>query len=151
MAGEQHGIIVSVEDYMGRQTWGSGFSGSQDLSNLSSVVGMGRRNTDTILNVAQTTGTFPAISTAISYGKAGYSDWFLPSNGDLLAIKSNLTNSGVTNFNTTGTAPGSTTRYWSSSIMSNYVGALAPSFDPTAGVCGCAFFESYNIRPVRYF
>ena len=151
VAGEQHGIIVSVEDFMGRQTWGSGFSGSQDLSNLSSAVGMGRRNTDTILKVAQTTGTFPATNTAIAYGKAGYSDWFLPSNGDLLAIKSNLTNSGITNFNTTGTAPGSTTRYWSSSIMSNFVGALAPSFNPTTGVCGCAFFESYNIRPVRYF
>jgi len=42
------------------------------------------------------------------------------------------------------------TGYWSSSLMENYAGALS-LFMINDNVCGCAFFESYWVRPVRRF
>ena len=43
--------------------------------------------------------------------------------------------------------------YWTSSLMSNLLGAMALDMNEggTNGFCGCAFFESYKIRPIRKF
>ena len=150
VANEQHGIVVAVQDLSTKMKWGTGFNASQQLNNLSAAIGMGKVNRDTIAHVASSGATFWAPLAAMNYNGYGYTDWFLPTRGDLLAIRSQLSNSGITNFQTNNSGSLST-HYWSSSIMTNYVGALAQSMAPSGTLCGCAFFESYYVRPVRYF
>jgi hypothetical protein len=150
VANEQHGVVVAVQDLSSKMKWGTGFNASQQLNNLSAAIGMGKVNRDTIAHVASSGATFWAALAAMNYNGHGYTDWFLPTQGDLLAIRSQLTNSGITNFQTNNSGY-LTTHYWSSSIMTNYVGALAQSMAPTGTLCGCAFHGSYYVRPVRYF
>ena len=147
---EQHGIVVAVQDLSSKMKWGTGFNASQQLNNLSAAIGMGKVNRDTIAHVASSGAIFWAPLAAMNYNGYGYTDWLLPTRGDLLAIRSQLSNSGITNFQTNNSGS-LTTHYWSSSIMTNYVGALAQSMAPTGTLCGCAFHESYYVRPVRYF
>jgi alpha-L-fucosidase len=40
--------------------------------------------------------------------------------------------------------------FWSSSLMDNAVGAMSFSLNSGAS-CGCAYFETYNILPIRNF
>jgi penicillin V acylase-like amidase (Ntn superfamily) len=150
VANEQHGIVVAVQDLSSKMKWGTGFNASQQLNNLSAAIGMGKVNRDTIAHVASSGATFWAALAAMTYNGYGYTDWFLPTRGDLLAIRSQLSNSGITNFQTNNSGY-LTTHYWSSSIMTNYVGALAQSMAPAGTLCGCAFHGSYYVRPVRYF
>jgi hypothetical protein len=150
VANEQHGIVVAVQDLSSKMKWGTGFNASQQLNNLSAAIGMGKVNRDTIAHVASSGAIFWAALAAMNYNGYGYTDWLLPTRGDLLAIRSQLSNSGITNFQTNNSGS-LTTHYWSSSIMTNYVGALAQSMAPTGTLCGCAFHESYYVRPVRYF
>lgn len=156
VSNEQHGIIVAFEDLPSKYTWGSG-GNLQGLISNSSSIGSAYMNTDTILvikNLLLQSGiptNFPAIYAASNYTGSGYVDWVLPSSGDLNAIKSNLQVSGISNFQTTAVNGNLSTGYWSSSVMSNWAGAVAPMFAPGAGNCGCAYFESYYVRPVRYF
>jgi hypothetical protein len=114
---------------------------------------MGKQNTATIIGaLSNSTLSFPAASAATNFTAFGFSDWFLPSSGDLNAIINTLSTSGISNFQTTPINGNNlSTGYWSSSIMTNYVGALAPMFASGAGTCGCAFFGQYLIRPIRYF
>ena len=153
---EQHGIIVALSDLPTLFTWGGGFTGSaqvqQLFSSLSTSIGTGRANSNTILSNLSSVLTFPSIVAADGYAHNSYSDWFLPSSEDLIAVKAALPQSGISNFQTVPSSSGNgSTAYWSSSIMTNFVGALAPIFAPNAGVCGCSFAESYRVRPVRYF
>jgi hypothetical protein len=154
--GEQHGIIAALNDLPAKHIWGSGFLNTAHVqflfSNLSPLIGMGKQNTDTIISkLVNSTLSFPAASATTTYSAYGFNDWFLPSSGDLVAIKNALPTSGISNFTTVPVMNNLSTGYWSSSIMTTFVGALAPMFAPGAGVCGCAFFEQYFVRPVRYF
>jgi hypothetical protein len=151
-----HGIIVANQDLPTKMTWGPASASffNQYFQNISTDIGRGKMNTDTILYVgANANLTFPAAQAAINYSVGVYNDWFLPSSNDLVEIKNNLANNNLGNFVTIPDSTGSgSTGYWSSSVMSNYVGALAPLFDPnTSTICGCAVFETYFVRPVRYF
>ncbi len=148
VAGETHGIIAALSDLPLLYTWGPG-AYSQYFQNISNLIGKGKNNTDTILAVGIIiNANFPAAQAAKNYKDGVYDDWFLPSRDDLLALKLNLANNNKGNFYTSGSQ---TTGYWSSSVMQNFAGALAPMFAPNVGVCGCAVFESYRVRPVRYF
>jgi len=148
VAGEVHGIIAAFDDSPTPLRWGPGVL--VELTDLSNSVGLGRSNTDEILRVsAQVSETFPAAQYTANYVSGRHGGWLLPSLGDLLLIKENLSNAGQGNFvNLSPTVPFA---YWSSSLMDNRVGALALNFQPEAGVCGCATFETYSVRPVRYF
>jgi len=154
---QQHGIIVALSDLPSKHIWGSGFSNTAHVqflfSSLSPNIGMGKQNTATIIGaLSNSTLSFPATSAASNFTAFGFSDWFLPSSGDLIAIKNSLSTSGISNLQTTPVNGNNlSTGYWSSSIMTNFVGALAPMFANGAGTCGCAFFEQYLVRPVRYF
>ena len=156
VANEVHGIIVALNDLPNTYTWASGFSSStqvqQLLSTISTQIGTGKLNSDTIMSLASTSLSFPAVTAAASYQFNGYNDWFLPSSGDLFAVKLALSQSGISNFVTVPVNSSNlSTAYWSSSLMANYVGARAPMFGVGLGECGCAFLESYRVRPVRYF
>jgi hypothetical protein len=152
VAGETHGIIAAINDLPTLYTWGpwNPTAYSQYFQNISVAIGKGKNNTDTILSVAGImSSNFPAAHAAKNYTNGIYNDWFLPSKNELLALKTNLANNNKGNFYTSGTQ---TTGYWSSSVMENYVGALAPIFDTNSNVvCGCAVFEAYRVRPIRYF
>jgi|UPI0004B21181 uncharacterized protein (TIGR02145 family) len=152
-----HGIIVANQDLPVKYIWGSGGSPTiyaQSFQSISNDIGRGKLNTDTILSVgANLNLNFPAAQVAKNYTNGIYSDWFLPSLNDLIAIKNNLARNNLGNFDTTSDTAGDlSTGYWSSSVMANYVGAMAPLFDLNSNVvCGCAVFETYYVRPVRYF
>ena len=152
-----HGIIVANQDLPIKYIWSSGGSPTiyaQSFQSVSNDIGRGRLNTDTILSVGLNLNiNFPAAQVARSYTDGVYNDWFLPSLNDLTAIKNNLASNNLGNFDTTSDVAGDlSTGYWSSSVMANYVGAMAPLFDPnTTVICGCAVFETYYVRPVRYF
>jgi hypothetical protein len=150
--GETHGIIAAPNDLPVLYTWGpwNPTAYAQYFKNVSNLIGKGKNNTDTILTVGNImNANFPAAQAAKNYTNGIYNDWFLPSRDELLILKTNLANNNKGNFYTTGSQ---TTGYWSSSVMENYVGALAPMFAPNNNVvCGCAVFESYRVRPIRYF
>ena len=94
-------------------------------------------------------GSYPALQATLDYSNWGYNDWFLPSKDDLIKARQNLALNGLGNFQMTPTT-GLSTGYWSSSLMANGVGAIAPVFGNGIN-CGCAYFENYWVRPVRYF
>jgi len=146
------GIIVAERDLSTRYTWKTD-SDNAIFSKLSTEIGYGDLNTEEILRLAkQFNFKAPAAEAANNYSSKNYDDWFLPSQYELLIIKENLANKGLGNFFTSPILGSNlSTGYWSSSIMSNTVGALAPLFGPGLGVCGCAFFESYLVRPIRFF
>jgi hypothetical protein len=151
-----HGIIVANQDLPVKYTWGpwNPTQYAQSFQSISNDIGRGKLNTDTILSVGVNLNlNFPAAQVAKNYTNGIYSDWFLPSLNDLIAIKTNLASINLGNFDTTSDIAGDlSTGYWSSSVMANYVGAMAPLFDPnTSVICGCAVFETYYVRPVRYF
>lgn len=153
---EVHGIIVASEDLPQKYTWGPYIDpplSREYFQNCSNLLGTGRVNTDTILYVAAKTNAFyPAAQAAANYSSGGCDDWFLPSLEELVIIKNNLANNNIGNFVTESVNGGNlATGYWSSSMMDNYIGALAPMFAKNAGICGCAKFEDYFVRPVRYF
>jgi hypothetical protein len=152
-----HGIIVANQDLPVKYIWGSGGSHaiySQSFQNISNDIGRGKMNTDTILTLGVNLNlNFPAAQMAKNYTNGVYNDWFLPSLNDLIAIKNNLAINNLGNFDITSVTAGDlSTGYWSSSVMENYVGAMAPLFELNSSVvCGCAVFETYYVRPVRYF
>jgi len=146
------GIIVAERDLPTKHIWKSS-SPNNIFSGLSPMIGYGDINTKRILALADSLN-FRALAArqASQFEGGNYNDWFLPSEMELLVIKENLANNGLGNFFTEPIGGNKfSTGYWSSSIMANLVGARAPFFARNFGVCGCAFFESYWVRPVRYF
>ncbi len=117
VTGEVHGLIVSTND-LGNIEWATnGFYGD-DVSGLSTAVGAGPANTAAI--VAQNgTGTTYAAGLADSYTGGGYTDWYLPSNGEAAYLIDNCTAiGGLTNGD-----------YWTS----NGSYELAHIFNPVTG------------------
>ncbi len=155
VAGETHGVIIAENDIETKLTWGPGFTPSIQqvlFSTLSNEIGTGVLNTQRILFVADSLDiNYPAAEAATNYSSGCFNDWILPSEFDLLQIRSNVALNGLGNFTTTPLPSQYETGYWSSSFMSNFAGAQAPFMDSTGGTCGCAVFESYWVRPVRYF
>ena len=147
------GIIVATRDLPTRQIWRTAYENNSIFSSLSTEIGYGDLNTRKILSLADSLNfKAPAAEAASKYVVGNYKDWFLPTELELLVIKQNLANKGLGNFFTEPLGGNLfSTGYWSSSVMGNLVGAQAPFFAPNAGVCGCAFFESYLVRPARFF
>lgn len=151
VAGETHGIIIAEKDLSTKLTWG-GPASLNLFSTLSNSLGSGIANTQRILFVSDSLGIpYPAAREASAYNSGCYNDWVLPSEEDLIKININAAQNGIGNFKTNPTPNQFATGYWSSSLMANGVGAKAPFMNSTGGVCGCAVFESYWVRAVRYF
>jgi hypothetical protein len=138
------GILVAEQDLSLRFTWRGGSPNNDIFSTLSDEVGFGDLNTKKILELA-TTFNFnaPAAEGASKFLGGNNIDWFLPSQKELLLVKGNLADKGLGNF--------TKDTYWTSSVMTNLVGGIAIGFTPTAVICGCSYFESYLVRPIRYF
>lgn len=137
------GILVAEQDLNTKYIWKS-VSANDIFSTLSTEVGYGDINTKKILELTTSQNFIaPAATEASKFLGGNNNDWFLPSEKELLLIKENLADKGLGNFTNEG--------YWTSSIMSNFVGAKAIIFTPLPINCGCSFAESYWVRPVRYF
>ena len=157
---QMHGIIAAPNDLSSKLIWGPYIDPNISLqlfSGLSQSIGAGKQNTQLIVQVAINTGlTYSAVYACVNYTNSGFSDWFLPSENELIILRNNLAINSIGSFYMTldpNMDPYSAqfgTGYWSSSLMQNGVGALAIFFS-NGGECGCAKFESYWVRPIRYF
>lgn len=141
IAGECHGIIASNSDLSSGAVWGC--SGT-DLTGASGMaIGTGNQNTTDIINGCSTSGI--AARLCYDYVDGGYSDWFLPSNGELVKILFGLTDTGSTITDDT--------YYWSSSEYDatysysakhrNLDDAVISGLDPKTVSC--------RVRAIRYF
>jgi hypothetical protein len=114
--GVTHGLIVSTADQGdGSVTWSNG--SNVDVGILGTAIGDGLSNTNAIIT-AQGAGSY-AASLARNATDGGYSDWYLPSNGELQKLYDNVgpgassPNTNIANFNLTNQYG----RYWSSSSV----------------------------------
>lgn len=101
-----HGIIAAIESWQGGDTaWITGGSTQTTLNgNVSTAIGTGQANTTFMM--AQSGYTGGAAQVCANYVSGGYSDWYLPSYGELQKLY----------LNRTAIAPYSTGwSYWSSS------------------------------------
>lgn len=129
------GYVVAPNDQSTSADWGCAgiaITGADGIG-----MGNGPQNTIDIMNECGTAGTAAAICANLSLG--GYSDWFLPSKGELEVIYQNLYLSGFGNF--------SVNSYWSSSEVD---GSNAFSFNFNTNTVGTANkFSPYMVRAIR--
>lgn len=152
--GEVHGLIIADED-LDETRWTLGDVGNFTSLNISNYddyqtsthINAGSSDTDLLIDFQENiTGSFPAVNSAYHAEINGFDDWYLPSLGELVLIRESndpmLLDIAFSNG-----------YYWTSSLMSNFLGAMALDMNEsgTGGFCGCAFFESYKIRPIRKF
>ena len=152
--GEVHGLVIADED-LDETRWTLGDVGSFTSLNISNFddyqtsthLNAGSSDTDLLIEFQENiTGSFPAVNAAYNSEINGFDDWYLPSLGELVLIRES-------NDPLLLDIAFSSGYYWTSSLMSNLVGAMALDMNEsgTSGFCGCAFFESYKIRPIRKF
>ena len=119
--GETHGLIAAVQDQANIK-WHIGNLGISSTS-TSIAIGAGSSNTDIIINAAindywgnHDDPTTYAAGMARAYTGGGYTDWFLPSNDELIKMYLNKTT-----INTTATENGGSSfaesYYYSSSAL----------------------------------
>lgn len=117
------------------------------IGTTSEAIGTGLENTEAI--ISQVGYTYGAAQLASDYERSGYTDWFLPSSGELLALYEVKSSIGYyTTYNT----------YWSSSEYSE-TQALIAVFGEGGGTPGTAIPELKNppepiqpvVIPVRRF
>ena len=151
--GEVHGLIAAKEIIDPGFTWTSG-----DVTGFKSIgitraedrlnngdINSGISNCEkalTHLIENSLDGLFPAISQATSFKAEGFTDWHLPSYGQLIKLRQNLVETSFI------TVPDG--YFWSSSLMDNALGAMSYNLN-SGGACGCAYFETYYILPIRTF
>ena len=117
VAGETHGLIAAVQDQSSGIRWYNGSYVTTEAT--STALGTGATNTTTIISVQGATETSYAAGLARAYTGGGYTDWFLPSQGELNQMFTN-----TATINTTASANGgsnfSANSYWSSTEFDNY-------------------------------
>lgn len=134
--GQQHGFIAAPSDQSASTYW---FDGTQQNTGATAMeLGAGLSNTTNIVSV-HGTGNY-AASICSSFSLNGYSDWFLPSNSELIKMKINQALIG-------GFTAAS--RYWSSSEVDT---DNAYSWYFNSGV-GYGTPKGYlgKVRAIRYF
>jgi hypothetical protein len=151
VAGEDHGIIVQAADTLGVSIWGDPYT---SIANLSTQIGEGKDNTATIMaHSTNTSGT--AASLTDSYTDGTYTDWFLPSQVELLKFYNRI-GPGATGMNSNGDSNNNIANfyqsnhlYWSSSqTNSTHVWVV----NLTTGVASNATKTStLPFRATRYF
>ncbi len=130
----QHGLVCAPSD-QGHFQWGCS---GRDIGETSNALGTGQWNTALILGCSQRP---IAASVCNDLVLNGYSDWYLPSLGELLLMYSNLRNQGIGGF--------SSYWYWSSSQY-NFGTAWVKDFSDGAGANSGK--SSYSqVRAVRTF
>ncbi len=124
VAGETHGLIVTVADQSSGIQWSNGTYVTTGATGT--AVGTGSANTDAIITEQGATEIFYAAGLARAYTGGGYTDWFLPSKDELnkmylnrATINTTAASNGGSNF--------SANNYWSSTEYDN-VNAWRRSF-----------------------
>lgn len=150
--GEVHGLIISETNPPLNPFLPSGWPWTNqniqplpNLTSLSSAIGTGQSNTNTIV-ASQTYGVYDPAKECDTYSSNGYTDWYLPSLDELTAMGANR-----------AVLPDWMT-YWSSTQQSqNYAYAVNGSTNATLtelkwGVnIGPPYGPYYRFRPTRTF
>ena len=162
--GEQHGIIIAEADlYLQRFAYGPCSNSSNPNGNYPSYdpsifstdttktnVGLlrGIDNMQTILNACNSTMSLPYVVS--QYSLNGYNDWIVPTQNDLLKIRSNYTllNNSLS---TTGRIQTNSAGYWSSTIRSSSSGVFYVDMGSLSTPSYQSFSTTKYLRPVRYF
>ncbi|WP_395633002.1 DUF1566 domain-containing protein [Flavobacterium sp.] len=134
-ANVQHGIIVTPSEVGAAYTWGCY---SVTVSGTSTAIGSGQSNTNLILN----TCSGAAASACNNYSLSGYSDWYLPSLGELQKIYQNLHVNNIGGFQDA--------IYWSST-QSNASSAWGVDFSNGTSDPYVTLQQAFRVRPVRSF
>lgn len=132
--GEVHGIILANESQSTGATWGcyGALIGGTQLE-----IGTGGANHQIIIQNCGNTGN--AAWLCHEYSAAGFSDWVLPSFGELIVLFQNKDQIG---FNTEA-------RYWSSSESTNTTAFNVDFGDGSS--CVCDKLSIAHVRAIRYF
>lgn len=152
VAGVQNGLIISETTPPVNEFFPSGWPWTNqniqplpNLTSLSSAIGTGQSNTNTII-ASQSYGPYDPAKECDTYSSNGYTDWYLPSLNELTAIGANR-----------AILPDWMT-YWSSTQQSqNYAYAVNGSTNATLtelkwGVnIGPPYGPYYRYRPTRSF
>ena len=89
----ENGLVAAMEDLPGTYQWGCAWSGSEGISGADGYAfWTGYQNTLDI--VAGCSETPIAASEALAYESEGYTDWYLPSQNELLEMFITLKNNG---------------------------------------------------------
>jgi hypothetical protein len=114
------------------------------VNGTSGAIGMGGQNTRTIVSYLRQTGeSGTAAQLCNSLVLSGYGGWFLPSEGELEAMYSNLKQKGLGEF--------SDTTYWSSSQDNSALSYWRDFSGGRRGSISGAKSNSYSVRAVRAF
>jgi hypothetical protein len=124
--GEIHGLVAAPVDVISGIPWGGGSCNSTFLGITGGAIGMGEQNTNNIVMLCGA-GNNNAVGICYDWDYAGYTDWFLPSTGELQRMHQILEDWGVGGF-----SPNK--YYWSSNEASSNT-AYAMDF-ATCSTCG---------------
>ena len=146
--GEVHGLITVADTQVISATWGCYGANSNYSKSISGAlgwgIGEGKKNTSAIVQGCQEQGIAARVCNELILN--GYSDWYLPSIGELIKIYENKDSIGVTN--------DGYRVYWSSTQSS---GAQAWIFDfngngsPIGSGNWTHKFRTQWVRPMRTF
>jgi hypothetical protein len=131
------GLVATVSDISTGAGWGCGFPAGITIGGTSAAIGTGAANTALILAGCSEAGIAARLCADLTEG--GYSDWYLPSQGELTAMYTNKDTIG-------GFENG---YYWTSTEVDVDFAKAVTFYDGSAG----NFFKgnTLRVRPIRSF
>jgi hypothetical protein len=143
-----HGLVAALED-LGQFEWGcDGTSIATATQNY--AIGTGLENTEAIVsaNCQTANGGITAAQAALNYETEGYTDWFLPSENELVEMYNTIGNGGsegnIGSFDTSVWP-----YYWSSSETNSNSARYIIFYDGSAGDGSKTY--PFKVRVVRAF
>jgi len=142
----EHGLVVAMEDLEGSYEWGC--DGVEVNGADGIIIGSGYQNTMDIVNQGCSTenGGITAAQAALDIEINGYSDWYLPSKGELNEMYNTIGKGGQEG--NIGVFTGNW--YWSSSESGDNI-AWIVHFDNGANYFGGSKSSSRRVRVIRAF
>ena len=148
VAGETHGLIAATVDQSAGIIWYNGTNTNTGATGT--AIGTGLGNTNLIIANQGGTATNYAAGIARAYTGGGYTDWFLPSKGELNlmyqipAVLATMTfiSDGFTNF---------PKYYWSSSEYTNNYAWFQDFANSTNNIGYQVKYLGYRVRAIRAF
>ena len=132
-----HGLIAATSDQGTGNTWNNGTNTTTGAT--ASAIGSGLANTNTIIANQGNTGTY-AAKICRDYTGGGYTDWYLPTSGELAKLYLNRVAIG-------GFAG---VQYWSST-EGNATNVCKHNFSNGTSNCTTAKTQLYYVHAVRSF
>jgi hypothetical protein len=145
-----HGLICAPTDqasgYYSNAAWGCY---GTSISGTSTALGTGAANTADIVAGCTTTGIAAYICDTLTLG--GYSDWYLPSQYELLLMYDNLALVGLGSFITSWSTWPYYPTYWTSSQQSAYYAYVIDFSSGSEYSDSKSDHWDYNTRAIRHF